>query len=156
MKQLYNIAEVKLSYKTNPAKSPKVQINNSADCYDVLIDNWDEGELEHKESLKVLLLNQNNIVLGIYTAAEGGIAGISVDVRVVLQAAILANASSIVLAHNHPSGNLKPSHQDIDMTKWMIEGASVVNIRVYDHIIVCKDKYFSFADKGLLYKGISK
>ena len=114
MKNLYNIAEVKLSYKTNPAKSPKIQVNSSADCYKVLIDNWDKGELEHKESFKILLLNQNSIVLGIYTAAEGGIAGISVDVRVVLQAAILANASSIVLAHNHPSGNLKPSHQDTD------------------------------------------
>lgn len=155
MNNLYNISEVKLSYRSKPTKAKRVQISCSADCYKVLIDNWDKGELEHKESFKILLLNQNSIVLGIYTVAEGGIAGIQVDVRVILQAAILANACSIVLAHNHPSGNISPSFEDSTTTKGVILAANTMNIRVYDHIIVGRNKYFSFAEKGILYKGIT-
>lgn len=154
MNKIYQVAEVKLSYRTKPTKSERVQISNSKDCYKVLLDNWDEGELEHKESFKMLLLNQANFVLGVYTVAEGGIASIQIDIRIILQAALLSNASSIVLAHNHPSGQLKPSGCDCDMTKGIILAASALQIRVYDHIIVCRDKYFSFADEGILYKGI--
>jgi len=147
---LYRVSEVKLSYKTRPNQSPRVQVNTSADCYKVLIDNWDKGELEHKESFKILLLNQANFVLGIYTVAMGGISDIQVDIRVILQAALLANASAIVLAHNHPSGNLRPSCDDSAITGRIKSAANVVNINVHDHIIVCKDRFYSFADMGRL------
>ena len=149
MKQ-QRISEVKLSYKTKIPKTEKVQIKNSADSYKLFINHWDNGEIEHKESLKVLLLNQTNTVLGIYNASEGGITDVSYDVRVILQAALLSNATSFVLAHNHPSGNPTPSAHDKSFTEIIKKAGMYLSILLRDHIIVCKGKYFSFAEKGIL------
>jgi DNA repair protein RadC len=150
MNQLYKVSEVKLSYKTKSTRPERVQVSCPQDCYNVLIKHWDKGQLEHKESFKTLLLNRNNVVLGIYTISEGGICGTVFDVRIILQAALLSNATSIVIAHNHPSGNLTPGYNDIEATRAIKEAARVVDITVYDHIIVCKDDYYSFANKGKL------
>ena len=150
MNQLYKVSEVKLSYKTKTTQLERVKADSPADCYKVLLNSWDKGQLEHKESFKVLLLNQSNDVLGIYTVAEGGISETIVDVRVVLQAAILANATSIVLAHNHPSGNLTPGLSDHYITEKIKEAARLLSISVYDHIIVGRNGYFSFAERKVL------
>lgn len=152
MNHLYKVSEVKLSYRARSKPKERVQVKCPADCYKIFINHWEKGQLEHRESFKVLLLNQNGIVLGIYNVAEGGIADLQIDVRIILQAALLANASSLVLAHNHPSNNLTPSYGDKEMTKMIQEAALVMNINVFDHIIVCKGKYFSFADSGLLFE----
>jgi len=149
MSKLYKAPEVKLSYKTR-ANLIRVQVKNSKDCYKVLINHWNKYELEHKESLKILLLNQANEVLGIYNASEGGITNTSYDVRVILQAALLANATSFVMAHNHPSGYLNPSAEDRFFTEIIKTAGMYLSILVRDHLIVCKDKYYSFADKGIL------
>jgi len=146
MNELYKVSEVKLSYRTS--KLPKIQINNSKKCYKILLDNWENGGLEHRESFKVVLLNQAKTILGIYNAAEGGITNTPIDIRIVLQSALLANACSIILAHNHPSGTLTPSMEDIAMTRRTKEAAALLNIGVDDHIIVCRDGYYSMADRG--------
>ena len=148
MDKLYKVSEVKLSYRNNQPQ--RIHVRTSADCYKVLINNWNKRELEHRESFKVLLLNQANIVLGIYTISVGGIAGSGFDARLILQAALLSNASTIVLAHNHPSGNLNPGYGDVEVTKLVQEAARVMTITVFDHIIVCRDTFFSFANKGML------
>ena len=150
MNQSNRISEVKLSYRTKSPKTEKVQVKTPADCYKVFISHWDKDEIEHKESLKILLLNQANMVLGIYTASEGGITDVSYDVRVILQAALLANATSFVMAHNHPSGYLAPSAQDKSFTEIIKKAAMYLSILVHDHIIVCRGKYYSFAEKGIL------
>ena len=150
MNHPYKVAEVKLSYKSKSLPSEKVQVTCPADCYKVFINHWDKGELEHKESFKMLLLNQANVVLGIYTISEGGLTNTLVDVRVILQAALLANATSIVLAHNHCSGNLMAGENDREMTRHIKEVAMLMDITVYDHIIVCRHGFYSFADKGIL------
>jgi len=125
-------------------------VSNPRDYYNVFIAHWDKGQLEHKEAFKMLLLNQSNVVLGIYNISDGSIGGTCVDVRIILQAALLANASSIVLAHNHPSGELASSYSDRSMTGQIKKAAMYLNINLYDHLIICKDKYYSFADKGVL------
>jgi len=150
MNQSNRISEVKLSYKTKASESEKLQIKTPADCYKVFINHWDKGEIEHKESLKILLLNQANMVLGIYNASEGGITDISYDVRIILQAALLSNATSFVLAHNHPSGNPAPSAHDKSFTEIIKKAGMYLSILLRDHIIVCKGKYYSFAEKGIL------
>jgi DNA repair protein RadC len=150
MNQIYKVSEVKLSYKTKPTKPEKVRVNSPAECYKVFINHWEKGQIEHKETLRMLLLNQANVVLGIYKISEGGISDTSIDVRIIMQAALLANATSIVLAHNHPSGNLSPGYGDIEVTKLIKEAARVMNITVHDHIIVCKNGFYSFANKGIL------
>jgi DNA repair protein RadC len=102
------------------------------------------------EEFWILLLNRNNIVLGKKRVSVGGVAGTVVDPKVIFKLALDQLASSIILCHNHPSGNLQPSQQDINITKKLREGARFLDIIISDHIIIGNKAYFSFADKGLI------
>lgn len=142
----YKVGEVELTYK--PTTRNKNKVSSSADAYQILLPTFKEGTIDYKEYFKVLYLNQANQVLGFTQISEGGITETSVDVRVILQAALLTNSVSLILAHNHPSGNLKPSKQDLELTQFIKEAAELMRIRVLDHIILTSDKYYSFADEG--------
>ena len=87
---------------------------------------------------------------GIFRIAEGGIAATIMDVRIIMSAALNVLATSIVVCHNHPSGNLKPSEADINITKNIKEAGKVMDISVLDHVIITTDGHFSFADEGIL------
>ena len=100
--------------------------------------------------MRMILLNRNNIVLGKKRVSVGGVAGTVVDPKVIFKLALEQLASSIILCHNHPSGNLQPSQQDIDITKKLREGARFLDISISDHIIIGLKSYFSFADHGLV------
>lgn len=97
-----------------------------------------------------MLLNRANKVLGIYEVSTGGISGTVADIRPIFAAAIKCNASSIILAHNHPSSNTKPSEADIQLTRRIKEAGKLPEVKVIDHIIVTVENYFSFADEGEL------
>lgn len=142
----YKVGEVELTYKLTTRNKNKV--SSSADTYQILLPTFKEGTIDYKEYFKVLYLNQANQVLGFTQISEGGITETSVDVRVILQAALLTNSVSLILAHNHPSGNLKPSKQDLELTQSIKEAAELMRIRVLDHIILTSEKYYSFADEG--------
>jgi len=144
--ELYQIAEVQLSYKTIVKPSERPKITCSQDSYDVLLKSWDENKLEFVEQAKVMLLNRANRVLGICDLSTGGVAGTVVDPKLIFMAALKANASSIILAHNHPSSNLKPSDADTKLTKKIKEAGSFLDMPLLDHIIVTKEGYYSFAD----------
>lgn len=107
------------------------------------------GDLMHEE-FWILLLNRSNRLIEAMRTSQGGISGTVTDIRMILKNAILRTASSIVLCHNHPSGNLKPSRADLDITKKMNEAAKMMDLKVLDHIILADRDYFSFADEGLL------
>ena len=111
----YTVGEVELSYKPKFKKLHKVV--SSEDAYRYLLPTYKEGTVCYKEYFKVLFLNQAKQVLGYTLISEGGITETCADVRVILQAALLTNSVAIILAHNHPSGNLKPSRQDMEITK---------------------------------------
>ena len=98
----------------------------------------------------MLLLNRANKVLGIVEISKGGTAGTVVDPKIVFAAAIKTNCSAIILAHNHPSGNLRPSDQDIRLTRKLKECGNLLEINVWDHLIITREGYLSFADEGLL------
>ena len=117
MNSIMNVAEVQLSYKSNVKSSTRYKINSSQDAYELLIKYFPDDTIEYKESFKVVLLNQSNKVLGIVLISEGGISATYVDVRLILQAALLANATQVILAHNHPSGSMKPSTLDDALTE---------------------------------------
>ncbi|WP_317168263.1 JAB domain-containing protein [Pontibacter pamirensis] len=102
------------------------------------------------EQFKVMLLNRANKVLGIYETSTGGVAGTVADPKLIFVAALKACASSIVLCHNHPSGNLKPSAADLQLTKKIKQGGELLDIAVLDHIILTSESYYSLADEGLL------
>lgn len=117
---------------------------------EVFREHFDEDEMDYRESFFALYLNQANRVLGIKKISECGISSTLVDVRIVMQAALLCNATAMIVAHNHPSGNLKPSSSDIKMTSQIKEAAKILNISLLDHIILTSDSYLAFADEGLI------
>jgi len=110
---------------------------------------WDHESIEHCEEFKILLLNHNNRVLGIADISKGGIAGTVTDIRIIFQYALKAHATSIILAHNHPSGNSLPSETDIHITRKLSEAGKILEIQVLDHLVLCGDgTYISLADEG--------
>ncbi|MEX2233621.1 MAG: JAB domain-containing protein, partial [Cyclobacteriaceae bacterium] len=122
----------------------------SMDAYNVLLDSWDDNKLELIEQFKVLLMNRANKVLGVFEVSTGGMAGTVADPKLIFAAAIKGAACGIILAHNHPSGNLAPSHADMDLTRKIKEAGKLLEIQVLDHIILTSEKYYSFADEGIL------
>ncbi|EKN20885.1 MULTISPECIES: JAB domain-containing protein [Bacteroidales] len=144
----YTVGEVELSYKPKFKKLHKVA--SSEDAYRYLLPTYREGTICYKEYFKVLFLNQANQVLGYTLISEGGITETSVDVRIILQAALLTNSVALVLAHNHPSGSMKPSRQDMEITKQVKEAARLMRITVIDHLILTDEGYYSFSDEGQL------
>ena len=149
-KQNLKVAEVQLSYKTTVKASERPQINSSIDVYKVLQENWNYEVIEFIEEFKILLLNRANRVIGIVPISVGGTAGTIADPKVIFVSALKCNAASIVLFHNHPSGNLKPSHADIELTKKLKSAGQFLDLPVIEHIILTKEGYLSFADEGLM------
>ncbi|HMK59200.1 MAG TPA: JAB domain-containing protein [Nitrososphaeraceae archaeon] len=149
-KHRYEVAEIQLSYKSNVRPSLRPKISGSKDAYNVLLENWNDSKIEFVEQFKVLLLNRANKVLGIFEVSNGSATGTVADPKLIFAAAIKGNACGIILAHNHPSGNLQPSQADIDLTKKMREGGKLLEIQVLDHVIVTTEGYYSFADEGFM------
>jgi DNA repair protein RadC len=104
----------------------------------------------HHEVFAVVFLNRSNKINSFQIISQGGITGTVADPRVILKKALEEEATSIVLCHNHPSGNLRPSRADEELTHKIKQAASFLDIQVLDHIIVSEEGYFSFADEGLL------
>ena len=142
------IAEISVSYSSS--KERKLKVNNSKDSYDILLDSWDKNILELQEEFKILLLNRGNIVLGVYPMSRGGVSGTVVDAKLVFSVALKCNASSIIIAHNHPSGGLVPSKADKLITKKLKEAGKYLDVVLLDHLIITKDDFYSFSDSGLL------
>lgn len=149
-KKQYQVAEIQLIYKSNVKPSLRPKINCSKDAYHVLIETWDENKIDLLEQFKVMLTNRANKVLGIFEVSTGGISGTVADPKLIFAAAIKAAASGIIISHNHPSGNLKPSQADIQLTKKIKEGGKLLEIQLLDHVIITSEGYFSFADEGVI------
>src|SRR3954471_20607990 len=113
---LYEVAEIELSYKSKVKASARPQIGSSKDAYHILRNSWNENKIEFVEQFKVLFLNRANKVLGIYELSTGGVSGTVADPKLVFAAALKINAGNIILCHNHPSGNVKPSAADEQLT----------------------------------------
>lgn len=107
--------------------------------------------MELLEEFVVLLLNKANKVIGLFRVSRGGTCGTVADVKIIFAAAIKAMASGVILAHNHPSGNVQPSHADIDLTRKCRDGGKLLEIAVLDHLILSPEGgYYSFADEMML------
>lgn len=125
----------------------RLKISSSQDVYDLFHSIL--ADLPHEE-FWVLFLNRSNKILDKQKISQGGISGTVTDIRIILKLAIEKSASSIILCHNHPSGNNKPSDADISITKKIKESGNLMEISLLDHIIVTDGAYYSFADEGLL------
>ena len=144
------VAEIQLIYRSNVKPSQRPKVSTSKEVYELRFKNWDVDKIEFVEQFKVMLLNRSNKVLGIFELSSGSVAGTVADPKLVFVAALKANASSIILAHNHPSGCLNPSQADINLTKKIKEGGKLLDVAVLDHVIITTEGYFSFADEGML------
>jgi len=111
---------------------------------------WDENKIDFVEQFKVLFLNRSNKVLGILEVSSGGVTGTIADPKLVFVAALKANACNIIISHNHPSGNLKPSKVDEELTQKIKQAGQFLDIKLFDHIIVTSEGYYSFVDEGLI------
>ena len=107
------------------------------------------GDLDHEE-FWLLMLNRANRILGRFKVSQGGLAGTVIDTRIILKKALDNLASSIIVCHNHPSGNKQPSDADVKITEKLKKAAEMLEIKLLDHVIIADKSYFSFADEGLI------
>jgi DNA repair protein RadC len=128
-------------------KPEKLKIQSSANIHNLMSEHF--ADLAHEE-FWVIFLNRGNFIIDKKCMSKGGISGTVVDIRIILKQAIESLASSIILCHNHPSGNLKPSNEDILLTKKCKEAALLMDIKLLDHLIFHENKYYSFCDEGML------
>ena len=125
----------------------KIQITTSLESYKVLLPYLSDLQTEE---FWTVYLNQNNRILGKSKLSSGGINQSVVDLRILFKNALEHLATGIIIAHNHPSGNLKPSSEDLKITKQIAEAGKILNIQLLDHLIITQNSYLSFADENLL------
>ncbi|XLS30183.1 DNA repair protein RadC [Flavobacteriaceae bacterium M23B6Z8] len=141
-------AALELGRRRRSEETPdKIRINSSTGAFEFLQPII--GELPHEE-FWIIYLNNSNKVLKFFQVSKGGITGTLVDVRIVLKKALEAGATSLILAHNHPSGALRPSESDKKLTYKLRTACESLDIKILDHLIVTEKAYFSFADESLL------
>lgn len=133
--------------RRNAVREPSQKITSSKQVYELMYPHL--GELPHEE-FWIVYLNNANVVLHKALLSKGGITGTLVDVRLVLKKALELRAVALILAHNHPSGTLKPSEADKALTNKLKKGANAIDLKVLDHLILTPTDYFSFADNNLL------
>lgn len=140
-------AAMELGVRRNASGKKKDMVTQSGD-----IANFLRASLEHRqqEVFAVVFLNRGNKITHLEIVSEGGISGTIADPRVILKKALEHNATALILCHNHPSGNSRPSKADEAVTQKIKQAASLLDIHIMDHIIVSSEGYFSFADEGLL------
>jgi DNA repair protein RadC len=153
MKKMFNkVAEIEVFYK--PAISDKPIISSSLDAYNVLVNFFPSETLCLQERFVAMYLNRSNRVIGVYPMSVGGITGTVVDVRLLLSVALKTAATGVILAHNHPSGNLKPSEADKELTIKIREACKLMDIQLLDHLIISSTGSYSFEDETRL--GLNK
>lgn len=149
MIKLTTVAEIELSY--HPVKCFDTPIRSPLEATEAFKKFFPKSTIALKEMAVAMYLNRNNEILGFYKVSSGGISGTVVDIRLILGTALKTASCSLMLCHNHPSGNMKASIQDIELTQKLREGAKMLDIKLLDHIILAPDgRYLSFADEGLL------
>ena len=141
------LSEIQVSYK--PGLISSKIINDSNAAFDILAKLFPQETICLQEQFVVLYLNRANRVIGSYQLSKGGITGTIADVRLILSVALKTLASGLILAHNHPSGNLKPSEADKQITSKIRQAAKLLDIELIDHIIISSEGYCSFMDDGI-------
>lgn len=145
MDNLFTFNEITISY-SRKGLGPK--IISSRDIYELLTPNW--VDIDYCESFYVVLINRGNLVLGVKKISTGSVSGTVADPKKIFQTALKANASAVILCHNHPSGSCQPSANDKTITQKCVEAGKFLDLPVMDHIIMTRNEYFSFAEEGLL------
>lgn len=141
--------EIEIVYKPNLSAANLIKIESAYDAVEFLRSIWPD-DLEFRERFYAVYLNRQNKILGYFLISVGGISGTFVDAKLVFQPAFAMHASGIILAHNHPSGNLKPSGNDEKLTKNLVTAGKLLDMQVLEHIILTNDSFYSFANNSLI------
>lgn len=142
------VGELKATYnKLNQLPAVKI---SSANCINDYVRKFYPVDIETREAFVCIYLNRANNIQGFAVISIGGVSGTIADPKVIFQHALLCNASSLIMVHNHPSGNLNPSSADIHLTKKIKEAGKLLDLPLLDHLIITDESYFSFADDGIL------
>ncbi len=151
MEKYTELNEYEVEYKLSAKKKDfkRAKITKSKDAADYARQFYFDDIMIY-ESVFIIMTNRANNTIGYAKISQGGIAGTAVDIRLILKYAIDNLASGIILVHNHPSGNLKASNNDISISKNLKDAASIMNIMLLDSIILTENSYYSLADEGLL------
>ena len=145
------VNEISIKYQGNFRISQAPIITSSFSANELLFENWNKDQIGLQECFKVVLLNNANKVKGVYEVSSGGITGTMVDLRILFAVLLKSLTTAVILAHNHPSGTLRPSEADKRLTEKIKNAAGFFDIKLLDHLIITPDgEFFSFADEGLL------
>lgn len=139
------MAVIELYKRMQSRKADNKVIKCSEDIYNVM--HRYLQNLDHEECW-VIFLNQSSRIIRKQRISVGGLASTQVDIRLILREALKVSATSLILVHNHPSGNVRPSSDDDRLTMALQQASKILNIRMLDHVIYADDKYFSYADEG--------
>lgn len=146
--QINNVAEIQLMYSAKYKVSEMPKICSSKDAFKVLQNFWPVQRIEYLEDFFILLLNRANKIIGICNLSTGGTSATVVDLKIMFAIALKSGAAGIIMAHNHPSGELSPSNADIQLTNRAVEVGKFLDLSVLDHIIMTNVDYYSMADEG--------
>jgi len=148
---LQNISEVEMTYKQKVKASLRPKVNSSKDCEEIFKLFFNENTIELKEEFWAMFLSRSNKVIGMLKVSDGGTSGTVVDCKFVLLGLAKLNASGVILCHNHPSGNNRPSAEDINLTKKIKEACRLIDCSLMDHLIITpENEFYSFADEGMM------
>ena len=140
--------QITVSYK-DADSSRRTLIRSSKDSYNILRSIYEDC-MQHHEECWAMFLNNSGKMLGISCISKSGINAALVDIRIILQTALVSHATSIILSHNHPSGNIRPSAEDNRLTTRLQQAARTMDIALCDHLVVSDGAYYSYADEGKL------
>lgn len=147
---LYKSQLPEFTIKYKKGEIVKRKIGSSSDAAETFRLMFDADTLDYNESFIVMFLNNSNNTIGWIKLSSGGMTGTLVDIRMLMATALACGAVGIIMAHNHPSGTLKPSQADIQLTKKIKQGGDTLDIKVLDHLIITSESYFSFADENII------
>ncbi len=139
------LREVQITYCNRVKYSDMPKVSSSKDAESIFRSIWSH-RMDYIEEFFVLLLNRSNKVIGWSKISMGGPSGTVSDPKVIFQIGLKTHASHIIMAHNHPSGNLEPSQADINLTQKMKNAGSLLDLPILDHLILSSESYYSFAD----------
>ena len=150
MKEIHHhVQEIKLSYSPAKFSGTTQKIQCSKDAINVLLPFYNHDTMACQEEFLLLLLNKSHTPLGVIPISKGGVSSTVVDIKLIMSIALKSLASSIILSHNHPSGNLEASTEDIKLTEKIKNACDLMDIKLLDHIIMSPvHEYASFADLG--------
>lgn len=142
--------EIKVSYTYGKRfkSGQRVAVKSSTDSYNLIQSRF--SNINFQEEFQIMLLNNRNEVIGFYAHSIGASNKTIVDTKIIMGVALVSGATSMILVHNHPSGFLKPSQADKDMTKKLMDAAKLLELTILDHLIITESSYYSFADEGLI------